>query len=77
MYSEKSIIFIDETCISTDLNPLKGYWYNGKTPELVKTNLKSRLSVISAITNDRLLGFMIIKPSVKCCNFGIFLLELL
>ena len=73
----KEIIYIDETGFNQQMTPLYGYSKIGERC-LVTTGLKGQnYSVIAAITKSKILGYQIIKGSIKADDFGAFIASLL
>ncbi len=77
IYQNKTLIFVEETAINTDLMPIKRYWKKGEKLELIKCDLKTSLTMIAAISNKNPLGIMFFKPNTKSADFLIFLLEII
>ena len=70
-----NIVSIDETSIDTHIHPNLGWSLRGT--ELKKTYIRSRIkyTVITAITNKRILNYKIIKGSSNAEDFKTFLID--
>ena len=73
----KKMIFIDESSIKMDLQPKKAYCENGSYPQIPLSTNSQNISLIMAITENSILGYMFFDSSVKCMDFFIFIIELL
>ena len=74
---KRLIIYLDESAIDETLVPLRGYAPAGEPFVMGMKPKKERVSLLAAITKDRLLGYQVIQGSVKAQDYGSFILELL
>jgi len=74
---KRKIIYIDETGFNTHIQKLYGYSKN-KQPCFRKINAKTKnISVIAAITDEKILGYQPIQGSVTAKDFGSFIVNLI
>ena len=74
---DRLIIYLDESAIDETLVPLRGYAEAGKPFVVNMKPKKERVSLLAAITKERVLGYQVFQGSVKAEDYGSFILELL
>ena len=67
------IISIDETSVDNQLYPLYAWGKKGECIEMTRTAVKSRYTIITAISKDKIIHYDIIKNSANALNFKSFL----
>ncbi len=71
-----NIISIDETSVDTQLYPLYGWSQKGKKIIMLREAVKKRYTIITAISNDKIIHYDIIKNSANAIDFKNFLINL-
>ena len=70
------MIFVDETGLSFNIQPRYGFSLQGQTPYAQSKSISQNYSIIMAMDNFGILGFMIFKESVKSEDYIAFLYKL-
>ncbi|ARF09745.1 transposase [Indivirus ILV1] len=71
------IISIDETSIDNQLYPLYSWGLKGKRIEVSRNAVKTRYTVITAISKDKIIHYEIIKKSASALHFKKFIEDLI
>lgn len=74
--ANKKIIFLDETGFNQSMVPIYGYSKIGKRAYFKTRPQEENYSVVAAISENKLMGFMIFQGSVQHSEFGFFLIKL-
>lgn len=71
------LIYLDESSFNTDICPIYGYSKRNCAFKVREYPKGRNLSLLAAMTENELLGFMLFETSVKGVDFGSFILQII